>query len=403
MVAKNHNVLILILAIGIFSILNTEVGIIGILPLIAEKFGVDITQAGLLVSLFALIIAVAGIIMPLVFSGFNRKKVMLTVLTIFAVCNLVAAFAPNFTVVLIARLIPAFAHPVYCSLAFVVAASLVEPKDVPKAISKVMMGVSAGIVIGIPVTSFIANTFSYQTAMLFFTLMNIIALILTTVMIPSMPVKERVSYGSQLSVLKDSITWMSLFTVSAIGASLFAAYAYIAQYLEEISHITGDNLSLALFLFGYTSILGNFIAGRLLSSSPIKTAVMYPIIFSIVYLLIFVFGEYSIVMVPIIFFWGMLNGIGNNIQQYWIMSAIPKAPDFANGLFISFGNLGTTIGTFAGGMILAGMGTHYTVFGGIFFLVLTWISVLLRNIIYAKPALDFINKYKKAALKRPCT
>lgn len=385
MVAKNHNVLILILAIGIFSILNTEVGIIGILPLMAEKFGVDITQAGLPVSLFALIIAVAGIIMPLVFSGFNRKKVMLTVLTIFAVCNLVAAFAPNFTVVLIARLIPAFAHPVYCSLAFVVAASLVEPKDVPKAISKVMMGVSAGIVIGIPVTSFIANTFSYQTAMLFFTLMNIIALILTTVMIPSMPVKERVSYGSQLSVLKDSITWMSLFTVSAIGASLFAAYAYIAQYLEEISHITGDNLSLALFLFGYTSILGNFIAGRLLSSSPIKTAVMYPIIFSIVYLLIFVFGEYSIVMVPIIFFWGMLNGIGNNIQQYWIMSAIPKAPDFANGLFISFGNLGTTIGTFAGGMILAGMGTHYTVFGGIFFLVLTWISVLLRNIIYAKP------------------
>lgn len=385
MVAKNHNVLILILAIGIFSILNTEVGIIGILPLIAEKFGVDITQAGLLVSLFALIIAVAGIIMPLVFSGFNRKKVMLIVLTIFAVCNLVAAFAPNFTVVLIARLIPAFAHPVYCSLAFVVAASLVEPKDVPKAISKVMMGVSAGIVIGIPVTSFIANTFSYQTAMLFFTLMNIIALILTTVMIPSMPVKERVSYGSQLSVLKDSITWMSLFTVSAIGASLFAAYAYIAQYLEEISHITGDNLSLALFLFGYTSILGNFIAGRLLSSSPIKTAVMYPIIFSIVYLLIFVFGEYSIVMVPIIFFWGMLNGIGNNIQQYWIMSAIPKAPDFANGLFISFGNLGTTIGTFAGGMILAGMGTHYTVFGGIFFLVLTWISVLLHNIIYAKP------------------
>ena len=385
MVAKNHNVLILILAIGIFSILNTEVGIIGILPLIAEKFGVDITQAGLLVSLFALIIAVTGIIMPLVFSGFNRKKVMLTVLTIFAVCNLVAAFAPNFTVALIARLIPAFAHPVYCSLAFVVAASLVEPKDVPKAISKVMMGVSAGIVIGIPVTSFIANTFSYQTAMLFFTLMNIIALILTTVMIPSMPVKERVSYGSQLSVLKDSITWMSLFTVSAIGASLFAAYAYIAQYLEEISHITGDNLSLALFLFGCTSILGNFIAGRLLSSSPIKTAVMYPIIFSIVYLLIFVFGEYSIVMVPIIFFWGMLNGIGNNIQQYWIMSAIPKAPDFANGLFISFGNLSTTIGTFAGGMILAGMGTHYTVFGGIFFLVLTWISVLLRNIIYTKP------------------
>lgn len=382
MITKNHNVLILILAIGTFSILNTEVGIIGILPLIAEKFSVDITQAGLLVSLFALIIAGAGIIMPLLFSGFNRKKVMIAVLTIFSVCNLIAAFAPNFAVVLTARLIPAFFHPIYCSLAFVVAASLVDKKNVPQAISKVMMGVSAGIVIGIPVTSFIANTFSYQTAMLFFTLMNIIALVLTLIMIPSMPVKEKISYGSQLSVLKQSITWMSLFTVSAIGASLFAVYAYIAQYLQEISRISGENLSLALLLFGCASILGNFLAGKFLSRNAQKTATLYPVLFCILYMLVFVLGEFSIAMIPVIFFWGMLNGIGNNIQQFWIMSAIPKAPDFANGLFISFGNLGTTIGTFAGGVILADIGTHYIIFGGIFFLVLTWISILMRNVIY---------------------
>lgn len=382
MITKNHNVLILILAIGTFSILNTEVGIIGILPLIAEKFSVDITQAGLLVSLFALIIAGAGIIMPLLFSGFNRKKVMIAVLTIFSVCNLIAAFAPNFAVVLTARLIPTFFHPIYCSLAFVVAASLVDKKNVPQAISKVMMGVSAGIVIGIPVTSFIANTFSYQTAMLFFTLMNIIALVLTLIMIPSMPVKEKISYGSQLSVLKQSITWMSLFTVSAIGASLFAVYAYIAQYLQEISRISGENLSLALFLFGCASILGNFLAGKFLSRNAQKTATLYPVLFCILYMLVFVLGEFSIAMIPVIFFWGMLNGIGNNIQQFWIMSAIPKAPDFANGLFISFGNLGTTIGTFAGGVILADIGTHYIIFGGIFFLVLTWISILMRNVIY---------------------
>ena len=136
MAIENRNMLILILTIGTFSILNTEVGIIGILPLIAEKFNVGITEAGLLVSLFALVIAFAGIIMPLLFSSFNRKKVMLAVLMIFSICNLIAVFAPNFIVVLIARLIPAFFHPVYCSLAFVVAASIVEKKDIPQAISK---------------------------------------------------------------------------------------------------------------------------------------------------------------------------------------------------------------------------------------------------------------------------
>ena len=218
--------------------------------------------------------------------------------------------------------------------------------------------------------------------MLFFTLMNIIALVLTLIMIPSMPVKEKISYGSQLSVLKQSITWMSLFTVSAIGASLFAVYAYIAQYLQEISRISDENLSLALFLFGCASILGNFLAGRFLSRNAQKTATLYPVLFCILYMLVFVLGEFSLAMIPVIFFWGMLNGIGNNIQQFWIMSAIPKAPDFANGLFISFGNLGTTIGTFAGGVILADIGTHYIIFGGIFFLVLTWISILMRNVIY---------------------
>lgn len=379
---KNPNVLILILAIGTFSILNTEVGIIGILPLIAQEFNVDISEAGLLVSLFALIIAGSGIIMPLLFSGFNRKKLMLFVLAVFAVCNLVAVFAPNFGVVLTARLIPAFFHPIYCSMTFAVAASLVDEKEIPQAVSKVMMGVSAGIVIGIPVTSLIADTFSYQMAMMFFTLMNVIAFILTWVIMPSLPVKEKLSYGSQLSVLKKSKTWMSLFTVSAIGAALFAVYAYIAQYLQEISHIQAENLSLALFLFGATSILGNFIAGRLLSKVPLKTAVLYPILFSVVYMLVFALGGFTPAMVPIIFLWGILNGVGNNIQQYWIASAIPEAPDFANGLFISFGNLGTTVGTFAGGLILADAGTHYTVFGGIFFLLLTLISVLLRNVIY---------------------
>lgn len=384
MAIENRNMLILILTIGTFSILNTEVGIIGILPLIAEKFNVGITEAGLLVSLFALVIAFAGIIMPLLFSSFNRKKVMLAVLMIFSICNLIAVFAPNFIVVLIARLIPAFFHPVYCSLAFVVVASIVEKKDIPQAISKVMMGVSAGIVIGIPVTSFIANTFSYQWAMTFFTVMNLIALGLTFVLMPSMPVKNKLSYGSQLSVLKKSITWLSLFTVSAIGAALFAVYAYIAQYMEEISGIHDDNLSMALFLFGCTSILGNFLAGKLLSKTPLKTVILYPVLFSILYMLLFLLGEVTIAMIPIIFLWGMFNGIGNNIQQYWITSAIPEAPDFANGLFISFGNLGTTIGTFVGGMILADINTHYIVFGGIFFLILTLISVFLRSIIYSR-------------------
>lgn len=96
------------------------------------------------------------------------------------------------------------------------------------------------------------------------------------------------------------------------------------------------------------------------------------------YLLIFNTGSVLFLVIPLVLIWGILNGIGNNIQQYCIVSAIPQAPDFANGLFISFGNLGTTIGTFIGGMILTQLGIHYIVFGGIVFFILTFMAVIFR-------------------------
>src|ERR1700726_2685860 len=96
--AKRHNLLIFILTIGVFGILNTEMGVIGILPLIADQFHVSISKAGLLVSLFALAVAISGTTMPLLFSGINRKKVMLLVLGIFVLSNIISMFASNFTI-----------------------------------------------------------------------------------------------------------------------------------------------------------------------------------------------------------------------------------------------------------------------------------------------------------------
>lgn len=375
---QKTNLLIFILAVGTFSILNTEVGIIGILPIVAETFAIDIATAGLLVSSFALIIAGSGIIMPLLFSGFNRKYIMLLVLGIFTISNIISMIAPNFTIALIARVIPAFFHPIYCSMAFSVAASLVAKQDIPKASAKIMMGVSAGIVIGIPITSFIANNFSFQSAMLFFAIINAIALIATMIFMPSMPVKKRLSYGSQLNVLKKAYTWLSLLVTVSIGAALFSVYAYIAQYFESVTNLTGNFLSIALLIFGCSSILGNYLGGNLLAKNATKTALSYPFIFILIYTLLFIFGSNLLPMVFLTMAWGILNGISNNIQQYWIISAIPEAPDFGNGLFISFGNLGTTIGTFVGGFLLANYGIHYTIMGGIFFLLISFIAILIR-------------------------
>jgi DHA1 family inner membrane transport protein len=138
-----------------------------------------------------------------------------------------------------------------------------------------------------------------------------------------------------------------------------------------------------LLLFGAAGIFGNILAGKLLVKNAIKSVVFFPFALGAVYILLFFLGRLTAPVFMIVFMFGILNSIGNNIQQYWITSAIPEAPDFGNGLFLSFGNLGTTIGTAAGGLFISGMGIRYIVLGGLLFLILSLVFVLSRNYMYS--------------------
>ena len=190
---KNSSLLIFILTFGVFGILNTEMGIVGILPLIASQFDVSIAEAGWLVSGFALVVAAAGPTMPLLCSRMNRKTLMLTAGGIFIVSNVVSAFAPSFAVLMIARVIPAAFHPAYVSMALTEAGKAVKPEESAKAVSKVFIGVSAGMVLGVPVTNLIADRFSFMAEMLFFAAVNALAFLMNIFFLPSITAEETVS------------------------------------------------------------------------------------------------------------------------------------------------------------------------------------------------------------------
>jgi predicted MFS family arabinose efflux permease len=298
---KGNNLLIFILTIGVFGILNTEMGVIGILPAIAEQYGISVSQAGLLVSLFALGVAVAGPTMPLLFSGIDRKKVMLLVLGIFVLGNIVSIFTTNFTFALIARIIPALFQPVYCSLAFSVAAASVSKEEAPKAVAKVFIGVSAGMVIGVPIASFIASATTLQMAMVFFAIVNIMAFIATLLFVPSMPVREKLSYGAQLSVLKKSITWLSIVAVILLNGAVFGVYSYLAEYLQTVTNMSSNSVSIVLFIYGGANIIGNVIAGKLLTDNANKTVMIFPFALGAVYILLFFFCQVNVTLAIITF------------------------------------------------------------------------------------------------------
>ena len=370
--------LVFILTAGVFGIINTEMGVIGILPLIAEHFHVTVPEAGWTVSIFALVVAISAPIMPLLFSGINRKKVMLLALGVFTLSNIISMLTSNFTLLLIARALPAFLHPVYVSMAFTVAAASVSKEKAPKAVAKVFIGVSAGMVLGVPVTSYIASEVSFTMGMMFFTMVNALVFVATLLFVPSMPVKEKLSYGAQLNVLKKKIIWYSIMAVTLINGALFGFFSYMSDYLRTVTEVSYSVISILLLIYGLANITGNVIAGKQLATNPIRSMIFIPFALFTFYICIFILGEWLAAMTVIILILGILAGYGQNTMQYMITEAAPEAPDFANGLFLLSANLGTTVGAAACGAFITFFDTRYSVIGSLLFLAVSIVFVVLR-------------------------
>ena len=345
---KHNHLLMFILTLGVFGILNTEMGVVGIIPIIAETFGVTVPDAGWTVSLFALIIAFSAPVVPLLFSRVNRKTVMVLALSVFVISNLVSVFTTNFTVLLITRAIPAFFHPLY---------------------------VSAGMVLGVPVTSYIASEFSFSAAMVFFTVVNTFVLLATIFLIPSMPVKERLSYGTQLSVLKKPVLWNSFLAALLMNAAMFGFYSYLSDYLITVTDVSFKVISLLLFVYGMANIVGNIAAGKLLAQHPFATLKYVPAIMAILYGL----GKLTIPTSIVILILGIFAGIANNGNQFMVSTSATEAPDFANGLFLTAANLGTALGAAICGMFITVWGTQSSPLGAVAFLLVGVASIIIRN------------------------
>ena len=386
---ENKNLLIYILMVGVFGILNTEMGFVGILPHIAERYDVSVVHAGLLISMFALGVAVAGPTMPLIFSRFNRKYVMLLVLGLFTVCNVISVFAESFDLLLAARVLPAFFHPVYCSMAFTVASGLVGAKDAPKAVAKINIGVSAGMVVGVPVSNFLAEQISLAASMSFFALVTAAAFAATLIYVPSMPVGKVMSYGNQLRILKKPILWASVIAVIFLNGSIFGVFNYLADYLSSVSGLVGATVSVMLFVYGICNIFGSMLAGNLLVAQPLATIKIFPFALGAVYVLLLAGGSAWPMMALLTIIWGLLGGINGNINQFWVSRSAPEAPDFANGLFLTAANLGCVFGTSFSGIFIDAWGMAYVLYGGLCFVALSAFVLLWQC---RRPALNPLGK-----------
>jgi predicted MFS family arabinose efflux permease len=276
------------------------------------------------------------------------------------------------------RIIPAVAHPVFFAVALASAVRLAPPAKATAAATKVFAGVTVGFAFGVPLTSYLAENFSVSTAFLFGAVVNILAFIGILALLPSSPVTQRMSYGAQVGILRRPRVWLTILSVTLVFAAMFSVYGYFARYLGDVTGMSGSWISAMLLAFGVVMIFGNFVFGAMLGKSVVRTVVVFPLLYIVVYVMVYLVGPYFVPMIVGVLIWGVVHSGGLVVSQSWMGRDAADAPEFGNSLFISFSNLGITLGTVVGGWFLEHLGVHQLVWAGVLFAVLALMTIAAR-------------------------
>ena len=371
-----------VLALGIFGMTTTEFGVIGILPQIANTYHVTMDKAGWLLSIFALIIAISAPFITLAFSNTDRKRTLLLVLAVFSISNILSAIAPSFPFLLFARALPAVLHPVFWSIGLAVAAGAVPHSESPKAVSIVFGGLTLATVFGIPMTTFMAELFSWRASFVLSAAINSISFFSLWIFLPFIPVANVKIKTSYWKILGNRKLLFNLLLACLIISAMFSTYGYMADYLKNVTHMNGSAIGLMLLIFGITGVAGNYFSGKLLSKNKETTTLLFIIsLLGIHSLTYFVGANYSL-MVFVIIFWGFIHSGGFLISNVNITSSTSEAPEFINSIFTSCGNLAVTIGSTIGGLAILKTGIHQ----------LPWTSVVLLGLSLLVFALKSLTK-----------
>ncbi|MEU1290149.1 MFS transporter [Kitasatospora sp. NPDC005856] len=377
--AAPHVLAVPVLALGVFGIITTEMGVVGVLPALAERLHVAPATAGWLVGSFALTVAVTGPVGVLIASRLRRKTVLATALAVFAASNALYALSDCFPLVLALRILPALFHPVFFALALTAATRLAPPAKAARAATTVFAGVSAGFAFGVPLTSYLADHFHLPVAFWSAAALNLLACAGVLAFFPDLPDTERPTYGGQLGILRRGRLWLSVAAVTLVFAAMFCGYGYIAEYLQNVTGLDTSLTGPALMAFGVVMTAGNPVFGRLLERAPVRTVTAYPLLYLALYLLLDAAGPHPGPMLATVLIWGAVHSGGLAVTQAWLARDATDAPEFGNSLFISFSNLGITLGTTVGGTLVTTTGPRHLPLAGAALAAAALTAVLLRR------------------------
>ncbi|MDE3814783.1 MFS transporter [Sinorhizobium meliloti] len=345
------------LTIAAYAIGTTEFVIVGLLPTVATDLAITLPLAGLIVSVYALGVTFGAPVLTALTGRIERKPLLLGLMALFIGGNTVAALSPNYEVLLVARVLSAFAHGVFFSVGSTIAADLVPENRRASAIAMMFMGLTVAIVTGVPIGTYIGQVFGWRATFWGVSALGVVAFAGIAALLPGTLAKAApASLLDQLRVL-GSGRLLIVFATTALGyGGTFVAFTFLAPILQEVTGFSERSVGLILVLYGVAIAIGNIAGGRIANTNPVKALIGLFLLQALV-LVIFSFTAVSpvptLVTLAALGFLSFANVPG--LQLYVVQLAMehrPGAVDVASALNIAAFNLGIALGAWLGGTVV---------------------------------------------------
>lgn len=357
---------LLALMVSAFAIGTTEFVIVGLIPTIAVDLQVSLPSAGLLVSLYALGVAIGAPVLTALTGKMPRKHLLLALMALFTLGNLLAWKSPGYHSLMFARVLTGLAHGVFFSIGSTIATSLVPKEKAASAIALMFTGLTVALVTGVPLGTFIGQHFGWRMTFLAVSALGGVAFVSSLLFVPAnIRHQPAASFLRQLEVLAQPRLLM-VYAKTALGyGGTFTAFTFLAAILQQVSGFSANVVSLVLLGYGVSVAIGNLWGGRLADRhGPIHALqIIFLLLALVLFALTFTASHGWMALVTVLLLGAVAFGNVPALQVYVVQQAeryAPHAVDVASGLNIAAFNLGIAGGAWAGGQIVASYGLMNT-------------------------------------------
>jgi len=340
----SRNLILGVFMISTFAIGMTEYVVTGLLTQFSVDLNVDLSKTGLLLSVYAISVAIFGPILRMATIKLPPKPLLIGLMVIFIISNTMAATAPNFEILLLSRLVSAIMHAPFFGVCMTVAFNLSTPEKGPRAIAAVQGGLTIAIMLGVPFGSYLGGIFEWRYVFWTIVLIGVVALIGLALVTPNQKVEGTPNLRKELRIFKNPNVLLVLAIIVFGFSGVFTAYTFTEPMLHAIAGLGTIGITIGLFLFGLGAVIGNFISGKIPSQLLTKRLILALGVLALILALFTFLIPFKIMAFAMCFLFGAGTFGTTPILNSKIILAGKEAPSLSGTIAASVFNLANSIG-----------------------------------------------------------